>query len=199
MRITIILIALFLVISPPPYCGAEPISKEKAFKTEQDFVEYLPKIFKNNDVTIVYGDDINNDLLCLDEYIIGMSGGIYSDLPIDENENILKDGFTECDTMYKSTNQNYQFMVYTSCYSQKIEGEINLTSLRVNLIQTYNENHNHWIYNYQVFSKEDKFLFAISIFFYDEEDLFLHEEIFELIYQNLKIVQRSDFFDNQIQ
>ena len=36
-------------------------------------------------------------------------------------------------------------------------------------------------------------------FFYDEEDLFLHEEIFELIYQNLKIVQRSDFFDNQIQ
>ena len=98
--------------------------------------------------------------------------------------------------MYKSTNQNYQFMAYTSCFSKKIEGEINLTSLRVNLIQTYNENHNHWIYNYQVFSKEDKFLFAISIFFYDEEDLFLHEEIFELIYQNLKIVQRSDYFDN---
>jgi len=195
MRIlTVILLSFFLAISPFETCGRPVIPTTYHSYSTEELTDHFYKVFKYNDCYILYVDCSLSEKFELVEYAV--SFGIHPDNP----KMVDKDGYFIIHApVGLSTTLKYNY--------KGIDVEIMVTAGTENKeikLEEYVELGGGFPYQWQHKDSLDTYdnLIEIYIVFESESGLtnddceIIYEEIKDDIFKCLKVVNRSDFYDD---
>jgi len=198
MRIlTVILLSFFLAIGPSGGCGNPAVHWNYYFYSIEELNEHLPKALKKNDIAIIYLDCSLSDKFELIhyDYYLGIHPK-YTEME-DENGYIGQYGPVSLTTKLKYTYKDIEVLIHVSTGTDnkniKLEDYVELGGIfpyqwqHKDSLDTYD----NLIELYIVFDSE-------SGLTNDDREI-IYEEIKDDIFKCLKVVSRSDFYDDVLE